>query len=628
MADRNAGRLAIADGSNIPASYPVGVRWDIEIPETATPLQLIEQAIQKYPDNVAMSFMGRLVTYREFGALIDKAASALSAGGAKRGTHVGIFMPNTPYYPVFFYAAQRVGATVVNYSLAHKSKVPLEEQIRSSDTTIMVTLDLKDFLTPVNELLQEGTLEHVVKCPFVDMLPDQKARPFKIMNGLPKPLLSAVLSVMSMVPPLQKKAADFNNLKEKLAVPTDIEQPQITNFDVKGGASVSLPAFTPPQPDDIAVIQYTSGSSGGPKGAALTHFNLAANALQISEFFNAPSEKHPGQRLMEAGEERVMAAIPLSHIFGETLLMTAYMASGCELILQADPRNVKETMELIKERRATAYPAAPRLLTMITEHPDHGKYDFSGLKTVIAGSEKLSGSTRQNLSSIEISEGYGQTETSPVISCNLQGRFNKHGSVGLPLPRTEIKIVSRDEPGQVMLIGEEGEIWVRGPQRMKGYYKNQQATDATITADGWLRTGDVGYLDDDLDLHILGRLGRAYKRNGLWVEPEQIEAKINSYADVLESVVVTLTNPQGEKFGKALVRMKPDTEFDGGNTQVALSQYLRAQGLGSHEMPKIIEFVAEPLPLTAVNKVDWNNIQKAEQARLVAGAAQPPQLIA
>lgn len=622
MSDYSNYRLAVADGSNLPHVYPPDVRWDIDIPETATPLALIENAVRSYPDKTAMSFMGRTVTYREFGEWIDRAAVSLSASGVGKGTNLGLFMPNTPYYPVFFYAAQRTGATVVNYSLAHKNKAPLQEQIQNSDTTVMVTLDLKDFLTPVNELLQEGVLKHVVRCPFVDMLPDKKAKPFKILNSLPAPVLSVLLAVMNMVPPLRHKAADFNKLKEKLSDSSARAQQHVTNFSVKGGADIGSLNFIGPQSGDVAVLQYTSGSSGGPKGAMLTHFNLAANSMQVSEFFKATAEKKAGEKLLEPGQERAMAAIPLSHIFGQTVLMSAYMAGGAELILQADPRNVGETLELLSERQATAYPAAPRLLTMITEDPQHGRYDLSSLKTVIAGSEKLPGSTRNNLPELEISEGYGQTESSPVISCNLQGRFNRPGSVGLPLPRTEVKIVSRDEPGKIMNFGEEGEIWVRGPQVMQGYYKNPTATGNTLTEDGWLKTGDVGYLDPDLFLYICGRQGRAYKRNGLWVEPEQVEDKINSHSAVLESVVVTLANGQGEKFGKALVRLKSDVELAGGN-KAALLQHLRDQGLGGHEMPKIVEFVTEPLLRTAVNKIDWNNIQKAEQKKFISSSSQP-----
>ncbi|QQG35770.1 MAG: AMP-binding protein [Micavibrio aeruginosavorus] len=615
--------LAIADGSNLPGVYPPGVRWDIDIPEAATTLQMVEKAIRTYPDKIAMSFMGRTVTYREFGEWIDRAAASLKANGAAKGVKVGIFMPNTPYYPVFFYAAQRTGATVVNYSLAHKSKAPLKEQIEGSDTSVMVTLDLKDFITPVNELLQEGVLKRVVRCPFVDMLPDKKAKPFKILNSLPQPALSALLMVMGWVPSLKHKAEDFKRLKEKLAGAFPDTRALMLNFSVKSSDTISPISFVRPEAQDIAVLQYTSGSSGGPKGAVLTHFNLAANSMQVAEFFKAPSVKCPGETLLEPGQERAIAAIPLSHIFGETVLMSAYMAGGCELILQADPRNVGETLELIGERQATAYPAAPRLLTMITEDPHRQHYDISGLKTVIAGSEKLPGSTRHNLPEIEISEGYGQTEASPVISCNLQGAFNRPGSVGLPLPRTEVKIVSRDEPGKIMNVGEEGEIWVRGPQVMRGYYKNETATAKAMTEDGWLRTGDVGYLDQDCFLYICGRLGRAYKRNGLWVEPEQIEDKINSHPSVLESVVVTLNNLQGEKFGKALVRLKPGAAMGEDDNKAVLAQYLREKGLGSHEIPRMIEFVSEPLLRTAVNKIDWNNIQKAEQAKSIDKAPQP-----
>lgn len=574
---------ALADGSNLNPVYPADVRWNIDIPRDSTPLALIERAIEKYPDNVAMSFEGKKITYREFGDLISRAAQGLKTQGVAEGTKVGLFMPNTPYYPVMFYAALKAGATVVNYSLASKDKSKLLDQIRDSDTAMMVTMDLKDFYNPVSELLKEGHIKGIVRCELGDMLP------------FPKNVLYTAFKKKSMTTPqgVNPAVVSFRNLTDNNGM-----------------------MFAPDvDPQSVAVLQYTSGTSGIPKGAMLTHFNLAANALQMEEFFKAPSRK-PGETLLEPGKERAMAAIPLSHIFGETVLMVAYLMKGGHLILQADPRNTKQTLDLLTKNKATAYPAAPRLLQLINEYPDRRKYDLSGLKTVIAGSEALPPGTRAAFRELEISEGYGQTEASPVVSCNMHGGLNRPGSIGLPLPRTEVKIVSVDDESTVMAIGQDGEIWVRGPQVMKGYYNRPDETARTITPDGWLRTGDVGHLDADMFLHITDRLGRMYKRNGFQVSPVQVEKKLSLHPAVAECVVITLPNGQGGYNGKALVRLKDGVDSTPSADDIK-SFLKKDQHLGSHELPDVVEFITEPLLRTAVNKIDWKKIQDTERAQMV-----------
>jgi long-chain acyl-CoA synthetase len=611
--------LAIANAETLPVVYPPGIRWDIDIPDDITPLKLVEAAIEKYADSNAIAFEGRDITYREFGNLVDRAASGLVARGVTPGMKVGLFMPNMPYYPIMLYAAMKAGATVVNFSVTDTEKEKLVKQIKNSDTEMMVTMDLKQFRMPVRELVEEGVLKQMVQCDLADMLPLTKGFLFRALQG-------------------------------RLGDPGEVNDKVTTFHALTNGESAPLPDA--PKAQDVAVLQYTGGSSGVPKGAMLTHFNLAANVMQMLELFRMPSPD--GEPMIKPGEERALAAIPASHIFALTSKMIADLANGNTLVMVADPRNTAGVLNTIEKQKATTYFAAPKLLQMINEHPKNvseavrqimrareekpetvsktakklfgavahypwfRSFDISSLKTVIAGSEALQPGVRRDFEALTkpgiVSEGYGMTECSPLISVNLTGIYNQPGTVGQPAPRTEAKIVSMDEAHNTLNIGETGELWVRGPQVMLGYYKNPEETAATITEDGWLRTGDNGYLDESMRFHFGDRNKRMIKVNGHQVSPVEIENVVSNCSDVAECVVFGLPDERSGEAAKLQVRLKPDV--DPAQMEAQLRTLMKSSHLKPISMPKYIEFVTEPLLKTSVNKVDWRQIQLNERAKM------------
>ncbi len=495
--------------------------------------------------------MGRKITYAEFGELLERATQGLHEKGVGPGSRVGLFMPNTPYYPIMFYAALRTGATVVNYSIASTEKEDLRGKIKSTGTDVMVTMDLHEFRKPTVELLQEGELKQVVQCALKDMLPPLKRALFPLaMSGHTAP-------------------------------PPDGSNPNITDFKTLVSNNGT---FAPDKidPESLAALQFTGGSSGEPKSAMLSHYNLAASGLLSEALFSAPSAAKPGEGMLEPGKERTLSIIPFSHIFGMTTLMISCMHNGSELIMLPNPRDTLEVLHTIDANKPTVHLTVPKLLQSAIEYPktladgikkifadrakndaekplkgnlfhklaEHIKrdldtakkiagavmayplfrpFDLSSFKTVISGSEALPPGVRRDFKALTggedvVSEGYGLTEGCPA-SCNLSGVFNIAGTIGLPLPRTEVKIVGQDEQGRekIVDIGEPGEIYIRGPQVMKGYYRNDKENAATMTDDGWLKTGDVGYLDEQRFLHYVDRNKRMIKVNGFQVSPISIE---------------------------------------------------------------------------------------------------------
>jgi len=361
-----------------------------------------------------------------------------------------------------------------------------------------------------------------------------------------------------------------------------------------------------------------------PKGAMLTHFNLVANCHQIEAFFGASPEKPSAPGLLRPGKERYLAAIPYFHVFGMMTAMLSSLKLGGHHILMPNPRDLKQVLQAIDKKKPTMFPAVPRLLQALSEHPDAGKYKFSSLLAVISGGAALPPAVKKSFEDATgqkdvIKQGYGLTETSPAVTSNPAYGANKPDSVGMAYPRTEIKIAHPDNPDQVMKIGEIGEILIRGPQVMKGYYNKPEETAAVITKDGWLMTGDLGYLDNDMYLHIVDRKKRMIIVNGYKVYPNQVEKAISEHPDVAECVVIGINDDRSGEAGKAFIRFKqghnPVSEAD-------LRAFLDGK-INRIEMPKTMEFVTEELPKTAVGKPDWKKLQDQERAKTTSAAPTP-----
>lgn len=595
--------LALTDRDCLKSVYPTGTRWNMDIPRMDM-IQFIQDSLNRYKNNPCIDFLGKKYSYKEVDELIQKAAAGLQANGIQKGDRVGLYMPNSPYYPILFFATLKIGAIAVNFCPMN-TLTELRNQATDCGAKMLVTLDLKDMFDNALALQKEGVLEQLLVCKMDEALPFLKAQAYRLL----KSSQIAKINDEDRLAHGSKKAAIvmFRDLinHQKTCMPVELS------------------------PDDVAVLQYTGGTTGTPKGAMLTHYNLVANTLQIEEFFKASSDKPNSPALMKPGAERILASIPYFHVFGMTVTMITGMRVGGELIILPNPRDMKETMKVFQEKKPTMFPAVPRLLQAISESPKGKNTDLSCLETVISGGAALPGNLRDSFEGCTgksglLKQGYGLTETSPVVSSNPPYGLNKPGSVGLPMPNTQIRITDPDNPECTLCIGEVGEICISGPQVMKGYYNRPQET-AEVLHDGWLRTGDLGYLDEDYYLHIVDRKKRLILVNGFNVYPNQIETAIAMHPSVAECLVISVPDIRSGEAAKAFIRLKADAVDKPSAKEMRL--FLKDH-LSRIELPKYFEFVSEEILKTAVGKPDWRRMQEMDRLNHVEYGGELPEELA
>ncbi len=606
-------KLAIANGETLQGKYPEGIAWDsLNTPylRTFTAATLLSEGLARNSKGTAIDFMGKKITYGELDTFVRQAATGLQKMGVKKGTKIGLYMPNTPYYPIMFMAALSIGATIVNFSPLY-SEEELATQIKDSDTEIMVTMDLKDFFGKCESLREKGILQNIIKCDLDKMLPPLKATLYKLF-----------------------KASDIAHPKN------DYNHIAFSDL-IDNGINYRKPKFGA---DDIAVLQYTGGTTGTPKGTMLTHFNLVANAHQIAQFFAA--NEHTPKDAMTIGQstERVLATIPYFHVYGMMTAMLAPLQSGNEILMLPNPRDIPATLKAIHSNKPTIAPLVPRLIQAIDESPKTAwqafkadkkngflkrtfnaltnypllrPFDLSSIKGVISGGAALPTATAESFEKMVgrtniILQAYGLSETSPFAASNPGHGANKSASVGLPCPGTEIKIADPNDPDKIMNIGEMGEICIRGPQVFKGYYGKPEESAQVLTKDGWFLTGDLGHLDDDMYVHITDRKKRMIIVNGENVYPNQIENKVTKHPSIAECVVIGLPDESAGEAAKIFIRFKNNAAQP---SEQELRSFLK-DSLSRSEMPKYFEFVEEELPKTSVGKPDWKTLQDTERAKL------------
>ena len=419
------------------AHYPASVDWNMTI--TPQPLtQLLADAARQYPNNPALSFMGRITTYANLAAEVDRVASGLQASGVVRGTKVGLFLPNTPTFIVYYYAILKAGGTVVNFNPLYTHD-ELSFQVKDSETEIMVTHDLTALFGKVEALLAQGVLSRAIVVPFAALLPLAKATLFKVFK--------------------RKDIAHVAHSRVKDRV-------------VDGAALAATRAPLKPVKidplQDVAVLQYTGGTTGTPKGAMLTHANLYANTVQI----------HTWASDLQQGKERVLGALPLFHVFAMTGVMNMGIAKAAKIILM--PRfQLLEALKLIDREKPTMMPAVPTIFTAILNSPARKKYNLSSLRFCISGGAPLPLEIKTKFEAAagcKVVEGYGLSEASPVVTCNpIEGPVIA-GSIGPPLPQTVVSLRDLSDPTKEVPPGERGELCVKGPQVMKGYWKKPAET--------------------------------------------------------------------------------------------------------------------------------------------------------
>jgi long-chain acyl-CoA synthetase len=539
----------------------------VDPPIACTPVTaILDQAVAKFPNRPAMDFLGRRTTYGELGELVARAACGFQHLGVKKGTRVGLCLPNTPYYIICYFAVLRLGGVVVNFNPLYVER-EMRHQIEDSGTTLMVTLDIRQIYPKVAAALGETSLERIVVCPMSDIL---------------TPLKSALFSVFK-----RSEIAD---------VPNDLRHIRFDKLIANDG-QVEPVEIDPAR--DLAVLQYTGGTTGVPKGAMLTHGNLTANVDQLYRLMTDP----------RPGEERMVLVLPLFHVFAMTVGMNLGIAFAAELILL--PRfELDQVMKTIAKKRPTMFPGVPTIYTALIAAAEHSSADLSSIQTCISGGAPLPLEVKSRfeaLTGCRLVEGYGLSETSPVATCNPLDTGGKAGSVGLPLPGTVIEVYSPIARTEKMDVGEKGEICVRGPQVMAGYWGRPKDTEAVMT-DGALRTGDIGYLDEDGYLYLVDRIKDVILCGGYNVYPRVIEEALYQHPAVNEAVVIGVPDPYRGQAPKAFVCLRDNHRA----TPTELKEFL-AGYLSRIEMPKTIE-IRQQLPKTMVGKLSKKDLVAQEQA--------------
>ncbi|GAK33651.1 long-chain-fatty-acid--CoA ligase [alpha proteobacterium Q-1] len=550
--------------------YPQEIDWGQTI--KARPLHdLLVDAAKEWPDHVHMAFMGRDITYRESADLVERAAKGFQKLGVKKGVRVGLFLPNCPQFIICYYGILRAGGTVVNFSPLY-SVPELLAQVEDSETDIMVTLDLKALYPQMAEVFSQSRLKKLLICRFAEMLPFWKSLGFQLFK---KDMRSAIPKNDDHVP--------FSWL---------IAQGQDPQ-----------PVSTDPHAD-VAVLQYTGGTTGTPKGAMLTHANLSINAAQT--LYWDPS--------LKPGEDVMLGALPLFHVFAMTLVMNASTLGGAKIVLM--PKfELEEALRLAAEHKVTLMPGVPTMFTAILNHKDLGRFDLSSLRSCFSGGAPLPAEVKRRFEAaipgVIVNEGYGLTESSPTACANpVQGK-QKPGSIGLPVPGTEIVIIDRDDPKKTMPLGEVGEICVRGPQVMKGYW-NKPAETAAVMEGDLLRTGDIGYMDEEGYSFIIDRSKDLILVGGFNVFPRNVEEAIYKHPSVQETTVIGVPDAYRGEAPKAFVVLKEGHDLGDDKLLAFLRDHL-----GKHELPREIEF-RKALPKTMVGKLSKKELVAEERAKYEA----------
>jgi long-chain acyl-CoA synthetase len=581
------------------ARYPQGIKWDIDISKENI-ATILEESVQKYGDKPCIDFMGKKFTYAQIGEMVDNTAKGLAEMGVKKGDRVGLYMPNSPYYPVMFFAATKIGATAVNFSPA-MSLEQLEEQVKDSQITTMVSLDLNPFFDNARTLQKKGLYKKTVKCRFDNMMPFFKKWGFRVLESLKSIFGKAMTS--------------SDSAKEKDNVF------RFSKLQTKGGDNAAFTTAVDAE-NDVAVLQYTGGTTGLPKGAMLTHFNLMANAQQIEQLYGFSDEKDPNGVYVVPGQEKILAVLPYFHVFGMMVGMVYALKSGSEIVMVPNPRDFKDILKTIDKKKPTIVPAIPQLLQKLVEFKGFENYDVSSIKGVVSGGAALPPGVQKAFEEAVgkaglIKQGYGLTETSPLAAVNPPSGLNRPETIGIACPGTQIRIADPKDASKTMPLGEKGEIAIAGPQVMKGYFNKPEATAETMHNE-WFLTGDLGIMTEDGYVQIVDRKKRMIIVNGNNVYPNQVENALSKHPDVAECVIIKISDKRSGEAAKAIIRLKEGVQPIEENIRGFLHSHIKG-----YEMPKVIEFTTEEILKTAVGKPDWKTLEDMEKAKQEAKETAP-----
>ena len=530
----------------------------------------LDDVAARFPDNIAVDFLGKTSSFREIGALVDKAAKGFQDLGVGPGTKVGICLPNCPYFTIAYFAILKAGGTVVNYNPLYVER-ELAFQADDSETEIMVTIDLKMIYDKVEAVRRNGHVKRIVVCSMAAALPFLKGVLFSLLK--------------------RKDKASFRD-----------DDAHIRFDDLIANGGDPAPVVIDPL-CDVAVLQYTGGTTGQPKGAMLSHANLSANMEQMRAFFGHA----------EFGRERVLCVLPFFHVFAMTCAQNLSVLIGAQMVLL--PRfEIRQLLETVKRTRPTLFPGVPTLFTAINKVPDIERYDLTSIRSCISGGAPLPMDVKDEFerkSGCKLAEGYGLTEASPIVSSNpLQGEI-KAGSIGLPMVGTQVEIRSLDDRDTPLTQGERGEVCVAGPQVMLGYWRRPEET-AEMIRNGWLHTGDVGYIDEDGYIFLVDRIKDLILCSGFNVYPRVIEEAAYQHPDVVEAIAIGIPDAYRGQAPKLFVKLGEAANATTQDIQAFLKDYLSVI-----ERPDEIE-IRDELPKTAVGKLSKKELIAEEAAKRAA----------
>ncbi len=535
------------------------------MPYPTIPLhQMLEDSVRRFPDQTALKLvlryvgplaLGATLSYRQLMEQVNRFAAALAALGVKQGDRVALMLPNLPQFVIAFYGTLKLGAVIVNTNPTYTGP-EIEQQF--SDAGAETVILLSGFYKRLKDVQSRTAVKRVI----ITDVSDYVAAP---LNAL-----------------VNKKLREDGTM-------TDVPEGNgVYYWRRLLAAHPEAPPAVTIAAEDVALFQYTGGTTGVPKSAMLTHYNLVANTIQVKRWMVT----------IEDGKERVMGAIPFFHVYGMTVSMSLAICCGAALIVVPTPRPIDGVMKALHREHATIYPGVPTMYIAIINHPEVAKYDLKSIKACISGSAPLPMDVQVKFGEItggRLVEGYGLTEAAPVTHCNPIYGQRKAGSIGIPFPDVDAKIMDYEKFVEKPM-GEDGELWVRGPQVMKGYWGKPDETAKTVTADGWLRTGDIAHMDADGYFYIVDRLKDIIIAGGFNIVPREVEEALYLFPKVQEAVVAGIPDPYRGETVKAYIVLKAGETA----TPAEIIDFCK-QRLAPYKVPRQIEFRSE-LPKTMVGK--------------------------
>ncbi|UCD97648.1 MAG: long-chain fatty acid--CoA ligase [Chloroflexota bacterium] len=538
-------------------NYDQGVPQHIDFPDISL-FQLLSEAAKKYPESTCTIFKGAKISFTEMDEISDRLAAGLASIGVRKGDRVGIFMPNTPQFVMAFFAILKLGAIVVAVNPMYS---PREIEHQTNDAGMEVILVMSNFYNLIKDVQPKTKIRTVVVSNIKETLP---------------PVLSFLFT-------LTKEKKD--GFRIELAEGDHWMQDLINKFQASDRPQVEV------TPNDEALYQYSGGTTGISKGAIALHRNLVANVIQIRSWMVEAKD----------GQETVLMALPMFHVYGMVAGMLFGIYTGAALVMIPNPRDVADVLSNAQKYKTTIFPGVPTLYNLINNNPEAqaGKYDLSSIKACISGSAPLMRETKEQFEALTggvVFEGYGLSEAPTASHCNPLLGENRTGSIGLPLPEVECRIVSLDDEITDLSTGEVGELVIKGPMVMKGYH-NMPTETANTLRDGWLHTGDIARMDSDGYFYIVDRKKELIKPGGYQVWPREVEEVICDNPKVLEVGVAGVPDPYRGETVKAWIVVKPGETL----TEEEIKAWC-SEKLAKFKVPTLVEFRDE-LPKTTVGKI-------------------------